>query len=194
MYFSARYMQVLLTSFFWMTLYSVSCPTEVSKSSKRLNHYSLSVFCYLHTQILRLRYGTLCTPCTGNLWEGGTAVWTLLQFGSKPLFIWSGQKRLQNRTKASASKFPVNRQLANLRGLLSESSSWTCSSPGSTDTAAESWRGKRVKEPSLSPYANIKELRAQERYVRSAAGMSESCLFCVCRQSTVYLNIYMISC
>lgn len=94
MYFSACYMQVLLPSFFWMTLYSVSCPTEVSKSSKRLNYYSLSVFCYLHTQTLRLRYGTLCTPCTGNLWEGGTPVWALPQFGSKPLFIWSGQMRL----------------------------------------------------------------------------------------------------
>ncbi|XP_040463585.1 uncharacterized protein LOC121094280 isoform X2 [Falco naumanni] len=78
-------------------------------------------------------------------------------------------------TKASASSFPVNKQLASLRALPSESRSWTCSSPCSTETATERWRGKRVKEPSLSPYANMQEILGHEShsFVRHATDVQE---------------------
>jgi len=158
-----------------MVLCSVSCPTEVSRSSQRPSYYAVSACCVLHTQTFRLCRGTLCAPNTGNLWEGGHKYGRCCSLDRSPCL------------------FGLNR-LASLRVLLSESSSWTFSWPGSPETDTENWRGKRVKQPSLSPYANMREILGQEQCVRSAVERRESCLFFVLPQSTIYLNIYMISC
>lgn len=142
-FFSAYYIQVPLLSFFWWC-FALSCPTEVSTSSKRPSYYSVSVCRVPHTKTFQT---VLWDPLHPKHWksrggEGGTstvaaAVW----IKSLVYLVWTDKS--VDGTKASVSKFPVNKQLASLRVLSSESSSWTCSSSCSTAIATESWRGKK---------------------------------------------------
>lgn len=97
-FFCILYAGSLALLFFSFLDDAVSCPTDIDRSSKKFTIQYL--FCDPHTRTLRLCYGTLCAPGTGNfwgkcVWGEGAQVWSLLQFGSKLLFIWSEQTRVQ---------------------------------------------------------------------------------------------------
>lgn len=145
-------------------LCSVSCSTEVSRRGKRLSYYSVSVFCVLHTQTFRLCYGTLCAPSTGNPGGGGEVHRCGCCCGldqSPRLFGLNRQEYRQDQgfseqipceqVACKSQGFVIWIQLLDLQFTLQHRNSH--------------WKleGKRVKEPSLSPYANMQEILGQEQ-------------------------------
>lgn len=193
-FFSAYYMQFLLLSFFWWCFALWVVPL---KSVRAIKDQVIIQYQYVVSSTRKpsdCAMGPFAPQALEiSQWWGGHKYGCCCSLDQIPCYLVWTDKSVDG-TKASVSKFPVNKQLASLRVLSSESSSWTCSSPCTTAIATESWRGKRVKEPSLSPYANMQGILGQEWYVRSAVGKRDSCLFFILPQSTIYLNIYMISC